>query len=151
MPVRANPYVASAQGSYVTSAQYVTSRTVNLEKVKGSGGNKTQRPGGGNGKPLNFHKSSGRPGDSQRTNLKSEVSVCLRRLGVPPRPPKRVSSWSVAESRLYTALARPWCQGTILECLVFAPGAPRSSPFSSFGNTLECLAVSPVMLVSLLM
>ena len=32
---------------------------------------------------------------SQRTNLnlKSEVSVCLRRLGVPPRPPKRVSSW----------------------------------------------------------
>ena len=41
MPVRANPYVASAQGSYVTSAQYVTSRTVNLEKVKGSGGNKT--------------------------------------------------------------------------------------------------------------
>jgi len=65
------------------------------------------RPGGGHGKPLNFHKI--------RANLKSEVSVCLRRLGVPPRPPKRVSSWSVAESRLYTALARPWCQGTILE------------------------------------
>jgi len=59
----------------------------NQKKIKPS------RPGGGHGKPLNFHKSSGRPGDSQRTNLKSEVSVCLRRLGVPPRPPKRDSSW----------------------------------------------------------
>ena len=54
MPVRANPYVASAQGSYVTSAQYVTSRTVNLEKVKGSGGNKTQQARGRQRKTIKF-------------------------------------------------------------------------------------------------
>jgi hypothetical protein len=33
---------------------------------------KPSRPGGGHGKPLNFHKSSGR-----WTNLKSEVSVAV--------------------------------------------------------------------------
>ena len=33
---------------------------------------------------ITLTKSQRRPGDSQRTNLKSEVSVCLRQLGVPP-------------------------------------------------------------------
>jgi hypothetical protein len=84
---------------------------------------KPSRPGGGHGKPLNFHKSSGRPGDSQRTNLKSEVSVCLRRLGVPPRPPKRVSSWRAFCGRITVILGRPWCQGTAL-----VPGKPALVP-----------------------
>jgi hypothetical protein len=58
---------------------------------------KPSRPGGGHGKPLNFHKSSGRPGDN------------------PTDPPKefQVGEPSVAESRLYSAglsaKARSWC------------------------------------------
>ena len=93
---------------------------------------KPSRPGGGHGKPLNFHKSSGRPGDSQRTNLKSEVSVCLRRLGVPPRPPKRVSSWRAFCGRITVILGRPWCQGTAL-----VPGKPALVPAGPARNTRE--------------
>ena len=68
-----------------------------------------------------FPKVPGGPvtGDSQRTNLKSEVSVCLRRLGVPPRPPNRVSSSRTFCGRITVILGWPWCQGTAL-----VPGKP---------------------------
>jgi hypothetical protein len=74
------------------------------------------------------------PLSSQRTNLKSEVSVCLRRLGVPPDPPKefQVGEPSVAESRLYSELGRPWCQGTAL-----VPGKPALVPAGPARNTRE--------------
>ena len=72
------------------------------------------------------------PGDSQRTNLKSEVSVCLRRLGVPPRPPKRVSSWRAFCGRITVILGRPWCQGTAL-----VPGKPALVPAGPARNTRE--------------
>ena len=101
-----------------------------------------------------------------RANLKSEVSVCLRLLGVPPRPPKRVSSWRSFCGRITVILGLtwckaqpwcqgnwPWCQGTILECLVLHPEPPGQASFQVLGIhwSALCLVVSPVMFVFLLM
>ncbi len=79
---------------------------------------KPSRPGGGHGKPLNFHKSSGRPGDSAD---KLEVrGGCLPPAagGTPQTPQKSFKLDSLLWPQNAVILGRPWCQGTALVPLV---------------------------------